>query len=322
MPIIKGDIMVSFSRTVKEEIVFNDFDTCCGKSILSALIKINGTLALSHLGISLDIRTENAKIASKIHKLLKEIYQPNIEFKVQKKMRLKKNNVYVVRVNKAREILDDLGLYAGFGLTDVPQGEITSKECCKRAFLAGAFLAAGSVNHPSTANYHLEIAITNEELASFIQYLMNYFQLNAKVIKRRQKFIVYLKSAEKIGDFLGLVGASSSYLSYESIRIDRDFINSLNRLDNCEIANEMKTMNAANQQIEDIETIQEHLGLEFLDEKTQAIAKVRLANPEASLNELAVLYEEETGQKISKSGLHHRFKKMKEEASRLRTMEK
>lgn len=313
--------MISFSRTVKEEIVFNEFETCCGKAILAALIKLNGTLSLSNTGLTIDIRTENAKIASKTHKLLKEIYQPNIEFKVLRKMRLKKNNIYVVKVNKAKEILDDLGLYAGFGLTDVPQGQITAKQCCKRAFLAGAFLAAGSVNHPSTANYHLEISVNNEELASYIQYLMNTFELNAKIITRRNRYIVYLKSAEKIGDFLGLVGASSSYMSYESIRIDRDFINNINRLENCEIANEMKTMNAANQQIKDIQIIQNTIGLALLDEKTRMIAEVRLENPDVSLNELANLYEAKTGQKISKSGLHHRFKKIKEEADHLRSME-
>lgn len=312
--------MISFSRTVKEEIVFNEFEPCCGKAILAALIKINGTLSLSNLGLTIDIRTENAKIASKIHKLLKEIYNPQIEFKVLRKMKLKKNNIYVVKVSKAREILDDLGLYAGFGLTDVPQGSITSKQCCKRAFLAGAFLATGSVNHPSTANYHLEISVTNEELAIFIQYLMNQFELNAKVITRRSRHIIYLKSAEKIGDFLGLVGASSSYMSYESIRIDRDFINNINRLENCEIANEVKTMNAANQQIQDIQTIEEMMGLALLDDKTRQIAEVRLENPDASLNELASLYEEKTGSKISKSGLHHRFKKISEEAAKLRAI--
>lgn len=313
--------MISFSRQVKEEIVFNEFETCCAKALVAALIKINGTLSLSSSGLMIDIRTENAKIASKMHKILKEIYQPHIEFKVLRKMRLKKNNIYVVKVTRAKEILNDLGLYAGFGLTDVPQGSLTSKQCCKRAFLAGAFLATGSVNHPSTANYHLEVSVSNEELALYIQYLMNQFDLNGKIINRRNRYIVYIKSAEKIGDFLGLTGASTSYLSYESIRIDRDFINNINRLENCEIANEMKTMNAANQQLSDIQVIQDTIGLALLDEKTKDIATLRLENPEVSLNELAVLYEEKTGSSISKSGLHHRFKKIKEEAARLKSMQ-
>ena len=100
--------MLSFSRKVKEEIVFNDFDHDCSKAILCALLKTNGTLMLGQ-GLSLLIRTENAKIASKMHKLLKELYAPSIEFKVKKMMKLKKNNIYLLKVSKAREILDSRG---------------------------------------------------------------------------------------------------------------------------------------------------------------------------------------------------------------------
>ncbi len=313
--------MVSFSRVVKEEIVFNDFDQCCAKSLIAAMIKISGTLSLSSSGLTIDIRTENAKIASKVHKLLKEIYHPTIEFKVSRKMKLKKNNIYVLKVTKAREILDDLGLLNGLGLANIPKKDVIANQCCRRAYLAGAFLATGSVNHPSTANYHLEISVNDKELAMFIQELMNEFELNAKVVTRRSKYIIYLKSSEKIGDFLGLVGATSSYMNFESVRIDRDFINSINRLENCEIANEIKSMNAANQQVADIQYIQSKIGLELLDEKTRNIALLRLDNPELNLNELANEYVSKYGAKISKSGLHHRFKKIKEEVNRLKAME-
>ena len=87
---------VSFARQVKEEVVFNDFDICCQKAILSAIIKVNGTLSLSKQGLLLTIRTENAKIASKVHKMLKEVYHPHIEFLVSRKMKLQKNNVYIL----------------------------------------------------------------------------------------------------------------------------------------------------------------------------------------------------------------------------------
>ena len=141
------------------------------------------------------------------------------------------------------------------------------------------------------------------------------------MVTRRSKYIIYLKSSEKIGDFLGLVGATSSYMNFESVRIDRDFINSINRLENCEIANEVKSMNAANQQVADIQYIQSKIGLELLDEKTRNIALLRLDNPELNLNELANEYASKYGAKISKSGLHHRFKKIKEEVNRLKAME-
>ncbi len=307
----------SFSRTVKEEIVFNDFEPCCEKAIIAALIKINGTLMVTSEGLSISIRTENAKIASKIFKILKELYQPTIEFKVTRKMKLKKNNIYEVRITKAKEILNDLGLLVGLGITDVPQGTLTKKTCCKRAFLAGAFLASGSVNAPTKSNYHLEISLANEELAQYVQFLMNKFDLNAKIIKRRNRYIVYLKSAEKIGYFLGLVGAGGSYMKFETTIIDRDFMNSLNRVENCKIANEEKTISAANKQIVNIEIVEKYLGLDLLDEKTRRIANLRLENPEMNLNELAEVYYEQTGETISKSGIHHQLAKIQKEAERL-----
>lgn len=314
--------MVSFSREVKEEVVFNDFDICCSKAMLSAIIKINGTLSLNQQGLSLTIRTENAKIASKIHKMLKEIYAPSIEFLVSRKMKLKKNNVYILRVTKAREILDDLSLMSGLGFSDRPSKAILKKDCCKRAYLAGAFLSSGSVNNPDTSNYHLELSVNEQGYADFILELMNGFELHAKIIKRRSKYVVYLKSSEKIGDFLRAIGASQSVMNFESTRIDRNMSNTVNRWNNCDIANEMKTMVSANKQIEDINVVAMFLGLDMLDEKTRNIAEVRLKYPELSLLELASVYYNETGQTISKSGLHHRLKKISEEAHRLRLMER
>ena len=276
--------MVSFSRVVKEEVVFNDFESCCQRAMLCAVIKINGTLSLSNHGLSLTIRTENAKIASKIHKMLKEEYDPQIEFLVSRKMKLKKNNVYILKVTKAREILDDLSLMDGLGFNQIPNPKIIEKECCTRAYLAGAFLSCGSVNNPETSNYHLEMSFNEEEFAQFIADLINRFELNAKIIKRRNKYVVYLKSSEKIGDFLRAIGASQSVMNFESTRIDRSMSNTVNRWNNCDIANEMKSMATANKQLEDIETVDMFLGLDMLDEKTRAVALIRKKYPELTLN--------------------------------------
>ena len=303
--------MVSFSRIVKEEVVFNDFESCCQRAMLCAVIKINGTLSLSSYGLSLTIRTENAKIASKVHRMLKEEYDPQIEFLVSRKMKLKKNNVYILRVTKAREILDDLSLMDGLGFNIIPNRNILKRECCMRAYLAGAFLSCGSVNNPETSNYHLEMSFNEEEFA----------QLNAKMIKRRNKYVVYLKSSEKIGDFLRAIGASQSVMNFESTRIDRNMSNTVNRWNNCDIANEIKSMATANKQINDINTVDMFMGLDMLDEKTRIVALIRKKYPEMTLNELTEVYYEETGQTISKSGLHHRFKKISEEAKRLIQME-
>ena len=313
--------MVSFSRVVKEEVVFNDFESCCQRAMLCAVIKINGTLSLSNHGLSLTIRTENAKIASKIHKMLKEEYDPQIEFLVSRKMKLKKNNVYILKVTKAREILDDLSLMDGLGFNQIPNPKIIEKECCTRAYLAGAFLSCGSVNNPETSNYHLEMSVNEEDFALFIEELMNRYELNAKVIKRRNKYVIYMKSAERIGDFLRAIGASQSVMDFEMTRIDRSMANTVNRWNNCDIANEVKAMSASTAQIEDIAYVIDKAGIEILDDKTRIVALLRLENPELTLNELADAYYEQTGQTISKSGLHHRFKKIKEEAQKLKQME-
>lgn len=313
--------MVSFSRVVKEEVVFNDFESCCQRAMLCAVIKINGTLALSSYGLALTIRTENAKIASKVHKMLKDEYNPQIEFLVSRKMKLKKNNVYILKVSKAREILDNLSLMDGLGFNLIPDARILNKECCIRAYLAGAFLSCGSVNNPETSNYHLEMSFIEKDFAKFIANKMNDFELNAKIIQRRNKYIVYLKSSEKIGDFLRAIGASQSVMNFESTRIDRNMSNTVNRWNNCDIANEIKSMATANKQINDINTIEMFMGLEMLDDKTRAVAIIRKKYPEMTLNELTEVYYEETGQTISKSGLHHRFKKIGEEAKRLIQME-
>ena len=293
--------MVSFSRIVKEEVVFNDFESCCQRAMLCAVIKINGTLSLSSYGLSLTIRTENAKIASKVHRMLKEEYDPQIEFLVSRKMKLKKNNVYILKVTKAREILDDLSLMDGLGFNIIPNRNILKRECCMRAYLAGAFLSCGSVNNPETSNYHLEMSFNEEEFAQFISKIMNDFELNAKMIKRRNKYVVYLKSSEKIGDFLRAIGASQSVMNFESTRIDRNMSNTVNRWNNCDIANEIKSMATANKQINDINTVDMFMGLDMLDEKTRIVALIRKKYPEMTLNELTEVYYEETGQTISKS---------------------
>ena len=312
--------MLSFSRKVKEEIVFNDFDHDCSKAILCALLKTNGTLMLGQ-GLSLLIRTENAKIASKMHKLLKELYAPSIEFKVKKMMKLKKNNIYLLKVSKAREILEDLHLLDGLGFTMLPSDKILYDDRTRRAYLAGIFLASGSVNNPDTSNYHLEMSVQDEPLAQYIEDMMNHYGLNAHVIKRRNRFVIYMKSAERIGDFLRAIGASTSIMEFETTRIDRSMANTVNRWNNCDIANEMKAMTASAKQIEDIAYVIDKAGIEILDSKTAEVAQIRLENPELTLNELADVYFDKTGQTISKSGLHHRFKKIKDEAARLRQME-
>ncbi len=231
-------------------------------------------------------------------------------------MKLKKNNIYVIRIkNKAMDILRDLEIMQEDGLKEHPSASIVRKECCARAYLSGAFLASGSVNSPMTSNYHLELVASSEPLAKYLLRQMHKFRMNAKYIKRRNQFVVYLKASDQISDFLKCVGANESLFAFEDSRIQRDFMNSLTRLDNCELANEMKSIKAGKQQLEEIDRIENFVGLNSLPENLYQVALLRKTYPEASLNELCEWYEKEYQTSISKSGMRHRLNKIKEIAS-------
>lgn len=310
---------MSFTTEVKSEIAANKLHPCCMKAELSAVLQMCSTMNFTSDGVHLTIKTENPTTAKRIYKLVKERYDVTTRLSVIKKMKLKKNNIYVIRVeNKAMEILKDLEIFTEKGLQAHPSSRMLRKECCARAYLAGAFLAGGSVNSPNKANYHLEISTNNEGLAKFIQKLMNRFDLPAKYIKRRNQDVIYLKASDKIGDFLRYIGASDAVFTFEDSRIQRDFMNSLTRLDNCELANEMKSMAAGKKQLEDIQWIENYRGLEALPEKLQHAAYARKELPEASLLELCDYCADVYDETISKSGMKHRLAKLKEMADQYR----
>lgn len=310
---------MSFTTEVKSEIAANELHPCCMKAELSAVLQMCSTMNFTSDGVHLTIKTENPTTAKRIYKLVKERHDVTTRLSVIKKMKLKKNNIYVIRVeNKAMEILKDLEIFTEKGLQAHPSSRMLRKECCARAYLAGAFLAGGSVNSPNKANYHLEISTNNEALAKFIQKLMNRFDLPAKYIKRRNQDVIYLKASDKIGDFLRYIGASDAVFTFEDSRIQRDFMNSLTRLDNCELANEMKSMAAGKKQLEDIQWIENYRGLEALPEKLQHAAYARKELPEASLLELCDYCADVYDETISKSGMKHRLAKLKEMADQYR----
>lgn len=310
---------MSFTTDVKAEISVNELHECCRKAELSALIQMCASLSFTSSGMAIEVKTENANTAKRVLKLLKEAYGVNSQLSVLRKMKLKKNNIYVLRINsQVPYILADLEIMEESGLRTHPTVKMTRKECCARAYLAGAFLSSGSVNSPQTANYHLEIVANTKEQADFIIRLMHRFDMPAKYIKRRAQEVVYLKASDKISDFLRCIGASDALFAFEDTRIQRDFMNSLTRLDNCELANEMKTISAGKKQVEDILWIENYRGLNARPEKLQQAASLRKEYPEASLNELCEYFHEEYNETISKSGMKHRLAKIKELANQYR----
>lgn len=310
--------MASYASDVKKELTSLAVHPEHAKAELAAFLRMNGVLNLHDHQFSLDITTENPAIARRIFTLIKVAFGVEPLLIVSRKMKLKKNNQYLVRLQQhVSDILQALQIWdTNKGLiTGIPERIMTSREGAM-SYLRGAFLAGGSVNNPETSRYHLEIYSTYEDHNEDLAKLMNqFFYLNAKTTKRRSGYIVYLKEAEKIGDFLHIVGALNAMLSFEDLRIMRDMRNSVNRLVNCDTANLKKTATAAAKQVEDIQLIDEKKGLETLPEKLQNLARFRLTHPELSLKEVAAQVPDGP---ISKSGVNHRFKKLHEIADNLR----
>lgn len=307
---------MSYASEVKKELTGLQVHLDNAKAELMALIRMNGSLGIANRNMILNVQTESPAIARRIYSLLKQFYQVESEIVVRRKMKLKKNNQYVVRLRyHAQEILSDLGILEGFQIKEKVPMALLKDDLMIRSYLRGAFLAGGSVNNPETSRYHLEIYSLYEEHNEMIAQMINHYRLNARTTARRSGYIVYLKEAEKIAEFLQLIGATNCMLKFENIRIVRDMRNSVNRLVNCENANMDKVANASNRQIENIRLIDSMVGLDSLPEKLRAIAETRLAHQEVSLKELGVLVP---GGPISKSGVNHRLRKLNAYAEELR----
>jgi len=310
---------MSFASDVKKELTQIEVHREHARAELAALIRMNGALSLADKQFVLNVQTENPSIARRIFTLLSDTYGVKSEVLVRRKMKLKKNNVYIVRLKQdAKEILADLEILDGLFFTTGVSPDIKGNQQKMRSYLRGAFLAGGSVNNPETSRYHLEIYSVYEDHNNDVAAMMNYFGLNCGTLERRNGYIAYLKGAEKITDFLIAIGATQTMFKFEDVRIMRDMRNSVNRLMNCETANINKTITAAQKQIDNIVYIKETIGLKALPEKLKELAQVRLENPELSLKELAEIIPSGA---ISKSGINHRVRKINEFAEELKVQQ-
>ena len=302
--------MASFASIVKKELTQLEVHPEHAKAELSALIRMNGSLTLMAHRFVLNIQTENPAIARRIYSLIRQVYHHEANLVVHRKMKLKKNYQYIVRLTEGvNDILSDLAILdpTTMAISTTVPASVLKEPQRMRSYLRGAFLASGSVNNPETSRYHLEIYSLYADHNAGILKMMNHFHLNARTVERRSGYIVYLKEAEKIADFLQVIGATNAMLKFEDIRIVRDMRNSVNRLVNCETANMNKTIDAAQKQIENINYLKDHVGLDNLPTKLREIAVLRLAHPDVSLQELAALVP---GGTISKSGVNHRLRKL------------
>ncbi|QIL51150.1 DNA-binding protein WhiA [Weissella coleopterorum] len=308
---------MSFASDVKKELTMLEITKAPNaKAELSALLRMNGALGLSNMQWTLNVQTENAATARRILTLLQQFYDVEAEISVRRQMKLKKNNVYIVRINQnVNELLNDLHIFESGEITATVSNAWLADEGMIRSYLRGAFLAAGSVNNPETSRYHLEIYSLYIEQAEQLAQLIDQFGMKPKVVERRSGYIVYLKESEKIVDLLNLMGATVAMLKFEDIRIMRDMRNSVNRLVNAENANIDKTVSASQKQVQDIEFLDEEIGLDRLPIKLREIAEIRLAHRDDPLSELGQYVH---SGKITKSGVNHRLRKISELAESLR----
>ena len=230
---------------------------------------------------------------------------------VRKGYNYNKNYLYILEIKEVDMICRDLNI------EEVPKEYLVADEEQIKAYLRGLFLIKGSVNDPQKSRYHLELSVDKEDYARFVLKILSQYNINAKVIARDNSYMIYLKEAEKISDFLKLIGASKAVLYFEDIRIYRDHANMVNRLNNCEQANVDKIINTSYEQIKAIEKIEKNVGLDILNEGEKVVALYRKKYSEVSLVELSEIITLETGHKITKSGVYHRLNKIKEIADKI-----
>ncbi len=307
---------MSYTVTIKEEI--SNIESTKSEMIaeLSGFVRNNGTF----LDGTFSLTTENTDTLNRIKLFIKTLYNVDVNITVIDNLNFSKKDLYSItfeehqdKILKALAYIDENN-----EIIKVPPTYIVGGNEEIRSYLRGVFFASGSINNPKTSRYHMELLISNPDEAVFIQRMLNIFELNAKILNREKGYMIYIKEAEKISDYLKILGANKAVMYYEDVRVYRDQKNKTNRLNNCEQANMDRIFETANQQLEQIKVIEDNEGTMLLDDKTKEALDYRKKYPEASLKELAEIISLETGKSITKSGLNHRMRKIKELATRLK----
>lgn len=316
---------MSFSSEVKEELSAQmDSARHCQIAEITAIISMCGRVSISTRDkVFVKIQTENLYVARKYFSLLRRTFRITGDVSVKIHGVYGQNRTYAVTVARhedalrilgaARLITPQLEIAENLSLVD---NMIVQKTCCKRAFIRGAFLVAGSISDPRKF-YHFEIVCTTMPKARQLQEMIRTFNLDAKIVERKSHYVVYIKEGAQIVDILNVMEAHNALMNLENIRILREMRNSVNRKVNCETANIHKTVSAAVKQIEDIEYLQQHMGLDHLPPNLSEIAVLRLEQREATLKELGMMLSPPVG----KSGVNHRLRRLGEIAQELREKE-
>ncbi|MFU0827242.1 MAG: putative cell division protein WhiA [Lachnoclostridium sp.] len=313
---------MSFSKEIKEELSKHISPARhCQIAELAALISLCGRIITTDNGrYILKFHTENITVARKYFTLIKKTFNINTEISIRRNPLLRSSKVYsliitdhdmIIKILMATKLIDE-DLETADDLS-VKDNLVFQQVCCKRAFIRGAFLAAGSMSDPKKT-YHFEIVTVSEPKAKQLQEVINSFDIDAKIVIRKKYFVVYVKEGSQIVDLLNIMEAHVALMNLENVRILKEMRNSINRQVNCEAANINKTVMAATKQIDDILYIKNTIGFGELSEGLAEIAALRIEYPESSLKELGALLSPPIG----KSGVNHRLRKLSILADNLR----
>ncbi len=310
---------MSFTSKVKTELADRISNAKhCRVAEIAALISMCGSVSIDENDkYTVSIHTDTEVTAKKFRELLWRTFHIDTDVKGKDKQLSHSKKTYIVEINNNKDallVLNETRIMNNQNeMMNINKNEIIKRDCCKRAYLRGAFLAAGSISNPKKS-YHFEINCTNENKANQIVDILKSFDVDAKTLDRKNKFIVYLKDSEKVVDALNIMEAPIALLEVETVKIDKQMSNKINRQMNCDQANINKTVNASRRMVEDINYIEKEVGLSYLPEKLQQIARIRVENPDASLQDIGDMMVPPLG----KSGVNHRLRKISDIAEELR----
>lgn len=316
---------MSFSSEVKDELS-RQISTArhCQIAEIAAIISMCGRIVISADDkYCIKVHTENVAVGRKYFTLIKKTFNINTEISIRRNVYLKKSRTYSIAVKSHEDSIRILNACKLLNNNEIKEdmsivsNMVIQNSCCRRAFIRGAFLAAGSISDPEKF-YHFEIVCSVKEKAEQLQAIINSFDIESKIVTRKKYYVVYIKEGAQIVEVLNVMEAHVALMNLENVRIIKEMRNSVNRKVNCETANINKTVSAAVKQIEDINYIKGHMRLESLSEGLEDIARIRLEYPDATLKELGKMLTPEVG----KSGVNHRLRKLSNIAQELRELNK
>ena len=276
---------MSYTIEIKEEISTHKCTNSEMIAELSGFIRNNATISNNTLFLT----TENEFTIERLQSFFNKLYEVELKVEVKDNLNFNKKNLYLLSLNQKLDfILQDIAYYDKENkYLETPPTYIVGANEEIRSYLRGVFLCTGSINNPKTSRYHMELLIQKPNEAVFIQKLLNIFDLNAKILNRDKGYMIYLKEAEKISDYIKILGANKAVLFFENARIYREKKNQTNRLNNCEQANMDRVFLTAEKQLEQINIIEKNDGYNLLDDKTKQAFDYRKKYPESSLKELS-----------------------------------